>query len=202
MNESTSAPTPTSPSRRGFRAWAGIIGTAFALVLIVKAVGAFQLDAEARSLHHAWAETGNQATRLQVQFTAGPGMVAVARNVVRFVHEVPPEAHLALRALNQVSVGVYELEGDASSAGRGAWMGAAEKAMNRDGWRRVAAVSSEDETVMVFVDESSVDASDVRVAIGVSDGGKLVVISGEMELEPLAEIVRRQVERQGLLREA
>lgn len=196
----TAASSSLVAPRRGWH-WFAVILTAVLLVAAVKAVGVFQLDTGARTLQTAWRDVAASPTKLQVQLSAGPGLISLARSVVYFIDDVPAEARLALRSVQHASVGVYELEKDASSGDRRSWVTTADRAMTERGWTRITTVLSDREVVMVYLDTATADGEEMRVAVGVSDGDQLIVVSGEIELAPLVELVNGRAEWRHLLGE-
>ncbi len=190
---STSFPATAVARTQKPAPWALIVAAAILLVAAIKLIGLFRLGAGADELQDSWRTAVGAPTRLVAQFSAGPGLLSMARVIVPLIDEAPPEAALALAAVRHASVGIYDVAANDLEAAQQSWIGVADQAMTRAGWTRAIGVVADDAVVVIYVQKEPTSSDEIRVAIGVCDGENLVVVKGDVRMAPLLEVLERQV---------
>jgi hypothetical protein len=109
-----------------------------------------------------------------------------------FFDDIPPEAHLALRAVRNASVGVYQLREDVSATERSKMFLAADEVMRDSGWTRVVGVKNPDNVVMVYLPEGEHGGSTERVCVAVCSQEHLIVVSGKVRMDRLMDLAMHQ----------
>ncbi|GAB5562326.1 MAG: hypothetical protein SynsKO_39730 [Synoicihabitans sp.] len=169
------------------------------IVISVKAVGVFFLSDDARKLQLAVETGGDDVFSTRIQFSIGPGMVSLAQAVSFFIDDIPPEARQALGALQEASVGIYELANSPMQENRARMMVRANEKMEREGWQRIVAVRDQSDTVLIYVPNGADFADDLRLCVTVWSGREIVIVSATVEPADLIEIVQ---DHEGFLQEA
>lgn len=184
--------TVATDKKRGFRllTWIAIVCAAGLLVVTVKIAGVFFLSNEAREMQIALADSMDQPSHAQVQLSVGPGLISIGRMAAMCIDEIPAEAHHALKAVKNASVGVYQLDRSPSRQERVDMVKAADRRLADRGWTRMVIVANDSETVMIYTPENWNDEDEIQVCIAVCDGRDLVVVSAEAKTAPLMELVK------------
>lgn len=184
-------PARTRAPRRGFRFghWFLIVTAALVVVAVVEAASMFRLSRGAGEVRGAIDRVVAGDASTEVQFSVGPGALGLARFVVGFIDDVPPEARKAMEAVRCASVGVYRLHTQPDAAARVAMMRAAAERMESEGWHRAVAVHDDGELVMVFVPRDARDTEELEICVVVCSNTDLVVVSANGRTGPLQEIV-------------
>ena len=183
-------PVPTPPRRR-FRPfhWVLIFFAAGLTVMAVEGASIFFLARDARDLRSAIVDATEWDARREVQFSVGPGLLAVGRVATRWIEDIPDEARSVLKSLRSVSVGVYTLERSPTSEERVAMIESTDRRLLEEGWHRVVGVNDGNDTVLVYlIDEDDLE-EDIEMCVAVCDGQDLVLVSARGLTEPLLEIV-------------
>lgn len=191
MNSATtSAPAP----RKRFRwlLWMAVTGAACVVLLAIAVANVVTPTRDAAVLRDEIVAALETKSKTNVQVSAGPVLLGLVRGGIGFVKDVPDEARMALRAVRKASVGVYTVDADERGERAHAMFASTQAAMARRGWERVVAVNDGDTQVMVFAPSRSGWTSAQKVCVAVRDGDKLVVVTGTIRPEPLAEIVTRR----------
>ena len=189
-------PVPQSPApRRHVWRWvllgAGICLTPF-LLLGIAATSYLTLDRDVRLLRqHVMAATdANWSTKVQVSL--GGGTLGVIRQGLRFVHhEGIADARLALRAIKQVSVGVYERTSGGANCSREQLFGETDRAMQQRGWTRLVGVADQKESVLVYVQDDLDEDEPIAICVAVVNGKEMVVASTTIDAAALGELVAK-----------
>jgi hypothetical protein len=178
-------------SRRRWRwgRWLAIGAAGVFIATAVSAINLVTLTREAGALRSAVVTTPGLQSRLQVQASVGPALCALARVVLRFVPDVPPEAHTAVRAVRGASVAVYKLETAPTAQNRADSMESAAATMLRRGWNRAVAVQNDNESVVVFTRHDGGGRNSLRVSVVVFTEGELVFAEARLSPDELAALV-------------
>jgi hypothetical protein len=191
------SPAPTVSDSRPSYGRRILLGFAVALALGLVAfaaavVNAVTLTRDAAALRNELIAASEAHAHTQVQVSAGPMLLGVARFVTGFISEIPPEARLALKAVRKASVGVYDLRGEALAANHARMLREADERMSRRGWNRVVAVGDAEKLVLIYMPGNARWGATQRVCLAVCDGDKLVVVAGTIEPAPLAELMAQK----------
>ena len=199
MNVSASPIHAAAPRRAPWRAltvWLLAVGFVSAVVAVPYAiVQSLTLDRDARELRDAVTgsfaiDTGHGWSRL-VEVRAGGCLLGLAR-LVAGCTDLPVEARQALRAARSASVGVYQNHGGsiAKMRERMSRLAGTVHVAGRD-WTRLVSVRQSDASVIVLT-PAGVDLEDelLELCVVVLAEGELVVVSAEIDLEPIRELIQ------------
>jgi len=187
---------PVSPRRH--RVWPWILGLVLAPVvaLALLVANAIRLNSDATALRQEIMAATGARWRTQVQFSIPPVVARLARSIVWFVHDVPPEARDALRAVRFASVGVYERSQDTAAGRPGSLIVETDQLMARRGWTRTVGVVDGPNTVLIYLPEGRASAPPSHVCLAVCDGERLVVVAAGFDPDALAGLVVRHMGRE------
>ena len=179
---------------RGRRIWRWLLaGTALCLGgATLAAYNLVTLPRDAAALRDELSASLTGSARTQVQVTAGPILLTLARMVISFFEGVPPEARIALGAVRNASVGVYQLAENVSPTERSQMFFAADEIMHDRGWTRVVGVKNPDSLVMVYLPEGEHGGSTERVCVAVCSDEHLIVVSGKVHMDRLMDLAVHQ----------
>lgn len=165
-----------------------------ASVLVVGAFVAsfFFLDSNASLVRRQVMSASGRDWSTKVQVSVRPAAMAMTRLALRFVPEVPDEAHLALKAVRSASVGVYQLPRGERAEFTGDWLAEADARMANRGFTRLVRVSESKESVAVYIPEDCDEGDLLKLCVAVCTGKELIVVSAETALEPLLELIERE----------
>ena len=152
----------------------------------------FLLDSNASMIRRQVMSASGRDWDTKVQVSVRPVAMAMTRLALRFVPEVPDEAHLALRAVRSASVGVYELPRGERAEFTGAWLADADARMANRGFTRLVRVNQSKESVAVYIPEDCDESDLLKLCVAVCTGQELIVVSAETALEPLVELIERE----------
>lgn len=186
------APRPRSRLRLGH--WAFVLFAAMTVVAAVEAAGLFRLSRQAEEIRDVIGLVANGDASTQVQFSVGPGALGLARFVVGFIDDVPPEALHAMQAVDHASVGVYRLRENPTPSERFEILSQTSDSLAKDGWYRVVAVQDDESLVMIFAPDAVSDPDNLQFCVVVCDKSDLVVVSAHGNAEPLREIAAMRSE--------
>jgi len=191
----------SSPTRRPRRQlWRGIaIGAVLTLlVAVVAVVNVITLSRDAAALRRAVVRAGDLDLSTKVQVSTGPVLLGLARGVTGLIDQVPPEAHQALASIRKASVGVYDLERDATDSDRSRILAEADASLRGRGWTRLVAVRNPESTVVVYTTDANPSGSSLRVCLAVCHQQQLVIASATVRPEALMDLVERQLKAASL----
>ncbi len=190
MSTTDLSPRAVRPRRiwRWLLAGAGLCFAATALVVY----NFVTLNRDAATLRDQLLSALAVPPHMRIQITVGPVFLATVRAGLSVVDRIPAEARLALRGVRNASVGVYELDGKVNSSERAQMFSMADKVMDRRGWTRVVGVQDHNSVVLVYLPAKEISSSAERVCVAVCDDKHLVIVSGSLRLEPLAELAMSQ----------
>lgn len=196
---------PAAPTRSTGRAWLGlvVIGVVSLIVMLplVLVAGCFRTAKETRtvrdSLRHSMTSNGDWQTHIELH--GGPMTLGFARIAASCIDEIPPEVRTMLQSLRGADVGIYEFRGAGGKVDRGAYIEAATRAMDNQAWERAVTVVDREETVMVFIARDFADGEMLHACVAVLHGRSLVLVSAQIDPEPLMTFVRLHTRRSGLL---
>jgi hypothetical protein len=185
---------PPPPPRR-HRLWPWILGLALTpfVVLGLTIASAIRLNGDAAALRQQVMTAMGDDWHAKVQFSIPPAVVSLARTAVWFVHDVPPQAREALRAVRFASVGVYERHGPAGAWRRDQVIAETDQVMARRGWARVVGVVDGRDTVLIYLSEGRASAKPSRVCLAVCSGQDLVVVAAGFDADTLARLITREI---------
>ena len=152
----------------------------------------FLLDSNASMIRRQVMSASGRDWDTKVQVSVRPVAMAMTRLALRFVPEVPDEAHLALQAVRSASVGVYELPRGERAEFTGAWLADADARMANRGFTRLVRVNQSKESVAVYIPENCDEGDLLKLCVAVCTGQELIVVSAETALEPLLELIERE----------
>jgi hypothetical protein len=185
----------TIATSKRHRVWPWILGivlTPFVAVGFVIA-GALRLNSEATALRREIMTATGGHWHAKVQLSVPPTAVSLARTVVSFIHDVPPEAREALRAVRSACVGVYERDETTGEGGRDQIIAETDKAMAHRGWVRAVGVVDGKDTVLIYLPEGRGSAKPSRVCLAVCSGRELVIVAAGFDADTLARLVTREI---------
>lgn len=126
----------------------------------------------------------------QIQVSAGPGLLALARAGLALTPAEPP-TRTAARAVRTVKVSVHRhLAGNCQGAGL---LAAADQALGRYGWERVVAALEGRELAAVYTRAGADAARHLPVCVLAFDGEALVLVSAVGDLETVLALAREHL---------
>lgn len=170
-----------------------LIWMATSVVIISAFVASFFfLDSNASMLRRQVMAASGRDWDTKVQVSVRPVAMAMTRLALRFIPDVPEEAHLAMKAMRSASVGVYELPRGERADFTGEWLNEADSRMAQRGFTRLVRANERKESVAVYIPEDYDDGDLIKLCVAVCTGQELVVVSAEAALEPLLELIERE----------
>jgi hypothetical protein len=184
---------PVAPRRH--RVWPWIVGLALTPVVVLALTinSAIRLNRDAQVLRQQIMAATGSDWHTQVQLSIPPVAVRLARAIVGCVHDVPPEAREALRAVRSGSVGVYRRVATSGAAQPVSFIAATDQAMARRGWARTVGVVDGGQTVLIYLPESRGSAQPSRICVAVCDGEQLVIVAAGFDAERLGRFINHQI---------
>lgn len=189
MTSVTPASSPGSP----VRLWRWIV-IGFALCVCAVALEVYQfvtLTSDASALKSELTTMISEPVRTRVQVSVGPMLCGLVRFGSQWFEQIPDEARLAIRAVRSASVGVYDIRENNRRKGRANLFYAADEVMEKRGWTRVVGVNEPGNLVLVYVPLGASWGSSQRACVAVCNDEHLVIVSGTVAAQPLAQIVQR-----------
>lgn len=191
MNPVESASSqPPAPRRKLWR-WVAVLAGAGALLITLSLWNLFTLSRETTALRKELFDSLPLPASPQVQVSAGPVLLGLARTALSVIPDVPPEARLALRSVRAASVGVYQLHGAVESSDRVKLFVAADRAMAQRRWTRIVGVNHRRDTVLVYMPADFAEGDSLRVCLAVCAEDKLVLVSAVARGDELLELVQQ-----------
>lgn len=163
------------------------------LMAVVAVVNVITLSRDAATLRRAVVRAGDLSLSTKVQLSTGPLLLGLTRGVTGLIDAVPPEAHQALASVRKASVGVYDLEHDATASDRSRILEEADAGLRGRGWTRLVAVRNSESTVVVYTPDASNPGSSLRVCLAVCNQQQLVIASATVRPEALMDLVERHL---------
>lgn len=199
------AVSPEPKSRRRLGWW---IALGFGLLLIppvVLGVGVLSMlrhDRDATALKREVMAASEAGWHTKVQLSVGWVTLGAVRTGLRFVnHEHMDEARMALRAVRNASVGVYERDGREAHLDRAGLFTRTDELMRKRGWTRLVGVAENNETVLVYTSNDIGSGSRLDVCLAVIDGNKLVVVSTNVDSSALMDLAALHMPKGGVIGE-
>jgi hypothetical protein len=183
-----------APSARRFRIlrWV-LIGCSVCIAgAVLAAVQVMSLGRDATRLRDDVFDSFHMRPTSRIQITVGPILLGLARGVVSAIDRVPPEARLALRTVRNASVGIYGFTREREDGNAGEMFASADRVMAQRGWQRIVAVNDLDAQVMVFTRTENGSGSAQHICVAVRSDSRLVIVSGTVDPEPLADLVAQR----------
>ena len=156
-------------------------------VLASAAIYTFTLDRDARVLRRSITDSIGTKIESTIEVRVGEPLFAASQLGIRWCHDVPEQARVALAALRSASGGVYHVKRP-TSAERADVLIRAQNAMAKNGWSRIVGVNDHDTTVLVYAPSVIRETETQRVCVAVIDGNQLIVVSARADLSRLAEL--------------
>lgn len=151
----------------------------------------FRLSSDTRALRNELTQASGAKWRKHIGLNIGNHTLGLARVTSSFV-EMDPDAQTALHAVRGVEVVIYELDSTAKVPNRAAMLNATDTAMNSRGWERVVGVLDGDDMVSVFLPVKITSANQLKCCVVVLDGRQLVLVSAQVNPQPLLELVQNK----------
>lgn len=190
-------PVPNVPPAPRRRIWPWVLGICLTpfLALGLAVASYITLDSDARTLRRHVMRATEADWTTKVQVSVGRATIGTVRTGLLFARQPEVEdARLALGAIKNASVGVYQLAtpgADLASGNR--ILAETDRAMQKRGWSRLVGVSGRDETVMVYVTEDADEDKPLDICVAVVTGRELVVVSATIEPEAIGRLVERHM---------
>lgn len=186
--------TPEKPRRRLWP-WlllgCGVLLSPF-VILAMGAVSVLTLDSDAASLRREVVRAAGGHWNTKVQGSAGSFLIDAVRTGLIFApDEHAADARLALSAVRNASVGVYERSSKGEAISTRTLIERTDRRMRDRGWSRLVGVVDHGESVLIYSSDEDSDGDHVRLCLAVVDGNQLVVVSTEVASDELAELVVR-----------
>lgn len=190
-----SAPTSTPAPRHRLRWWllAGL-GVCLAPIVVLAIVVAsyLTLDRDTKVLRQQVMAATAADWSTKVQLSVGSTTLGAVRSGLWFAHgRQVADARLALAAVRQASVGVYERKAGTASWSREQLFLNTDRAMQKRGWTRLVGVADKEDTVLVYVPEDLSPDKPVDLCVAVVTGRQLVVVSTSVDATKLAELAAK-----------
>ncbi len=182
----TAASVPSRSRGRTFLKVIAIGSLVWVIAIAMLALEVGTLSRNADVLRKEMLAALDTPARREIQITVGPGALAAARLVVRWLDAVPVEARDALNAVRTASVGVYRLAGEASPTAREKMFAAADRALGRRGFFRVIGVNDAHQTVVIYSPQTDDDSSTQHICLAVCEAHQLVIVEGAINGDRLA----------------
>lgn len=190
MNTFPSAPSPVA--RRNVWRWVSVVGGVGVLLIALSLWNMLTLGRETTALRKDLFAALPLSASPQVQISAGPVLLGIARTALAVIPDVPPEARQTLRSLRAASVGVYQLRGAPEPADRVKLFAAADHVMAQRGWSRIVGVNDGHETMLIYAPSDFLDGDSLRVCLAVCAEDQLVLVSAVAHGEELLELIQQQ----------
>lgn len=199
MNPPTPPPPIPSRAHRGWL-WFGLAVILIPLIplggLALGVASYFHLSSDTRALRNELTRTSGAKWRQQMALNIGSMTLGAVRGGLAFA-KLDPKAQEVLRAVRGVEgveVGVYELTSESSAPDRAAMLAVAENVMSARGWERAVGVLDRDQMVGVFLPAAISSMSRMKCCVVVANDRQLVVVSARADLKPLLEFLRTQTD--------
>jgi hypothetical protein len=191
MNTIPAGPMPRKPAWRWVLLALGIC-LAPIVVLALVAASYLTLDHDATVLRRQVMAASATDWHTKIQLHVGSLSIAAIRSGLAFVHNKDiAEAKMALAAVQQVSVGVYERASGPQTWSREQLFAATDKTMQHRGWIRLVGVADKNESVLIYVNQEVAAEEPVKLCLAVVSEQELVVVSTQIDPSSLAELVER-----------
>lgn len=183
-----------APRRRYWR-WilAGLVLLLAPVVIVAGGViSMLTLDRDAAALKREVAHATGSDWHTKVQFSAGWITLGALRTGLLFVHhENIDDARLALAAVRNASVGVYERRNDDGKVPPSELLAQADEVMTKRGWTRLIAVVDGREQVIIYQSNAGTASDKVDICLAILDRKELVVVSTRVEAAAVAQLVKK-----------
>jgi hypothetical protein len=148
------------------------------------------LDRDAAGLREAAMAAAPAAWRQRVALDFGGITLGGLRAISGWVRAPHlDEARLALRAVEAVSVGVYQRPQGGERVSPAAFFGATDSAMMRRGWTRLLAVADREQQVAIYVPGRETADGHLTLCLAVLHARELVVVKARLGADGLGELI-------------
>jgi hypothetical protein len=184
-------------SRPGRRLWRWVLvglGVCLAPIVALALVLAsyITLDRNAAALKRQVMTAIPAGWKTKVQLSVGPTTLGAVQAALAFAHGRDlADARLALGAVHQASVGVYQCAERAPEWSRARLFERVDRAMQERGWVRLVGVADTDGTVLVFTPPAADNDHVIELSLVVIHQRELVVVSAQVDATVVQELVRR-----------
>lgn len=186
---------PPQPPASRRRIWPWVLGLFLApfVILGAMAVSFLTLDRAAAVLRKQVMAASHADWRTKVQLSVGRVALGAVGTGLSFVHSPDiADAQLALKAVRQASVGVYQrTTTDGESWSREQLFSDTDKAMGRRCWSRLVGVVDDKDVVLVYVPAKSPADGPIDICVSVLNDHELVVVSASVDADGLAALVEK-----------
>ncbi len=153
------------------------------------ALAILNISADTRALRNSAIGQEGAGWKKTVELNVGSAPFLLARMALPFL-DVPVEASKALEAVRAIEVSVHE---SIHEPDRVRTLAAAEAQMAARGWEPMVRVLQDDTAVAVYTLGNGA-TGDLRIATLVLNGRTMVAVTGRGRLQPLLELVMRQMD--------
>jgi hypothetical protein len=181
--------TPPIIKRRRIWPWVVLVAVLTpVLVLGATAYSFIHLDHDAEMLRRHVMKDNQSDWETRIQLSIGRATLASVRGGLRLVqHEDLDEIKMALAAVRQASVGVYERRPAHSHFPTKVSISDTDRAMDDNGWTRIIGFIGASDTVLIYVPADS-ETPD-RICLTVTNDDELVVVSATIDLAALVDLI-------------
>ena len=181
-------PVTTTASRLpAKRRWPWLLVAALWLLFVVAALGVtsyFRFGSDTKALRDGVIKSSGVDWRQRIGIHVGGFTLCAVRAGLSFVH-LDAEARAALRSVNGVQIGVYQLPPGVKSPERVTMLAAADHAVANHGWNRVVCVLNGQKLVTVYVQDKTTWLGRIKCLVMVFDGHQMVMVAAQGNPEPL-----------------
>jgi hypothetical protein len=188
------AATPVQ-ARRSYARWiiAGLVLLVSPVIIVGLGVwSVLTLNRDAAILRREVMTATGSDWHTKVQLSTGCVLLGTARAVLHFVHHKDiDDARLALAAVKNASVGVYERNDRDAAVSLEQLLVHTDKVMQRRGWNRLVGVVDGRQTVLIYTPEDEGTGDKIDLCIAVVDGRQMVIVSTCVDAGELTKLVER-----------
>jgi hypothetical protein len=193
---------PLLKPRRSYGRWILLGLTLMVTPVVVVAVGVlsmFRLNGDATALRREVVAATDADWNTKVQVSAGGIVLTAVRTGLLFVDdEHIDDARLALAAVKNASVGVYERSGHGHKWSREQLLVRTDERMQKRGMTRVVGVTGHNEFVLVYVSEDADGGDRMDLCVAVVDDDDLVIVSSTVDAGALMKLAERHMPEGGI----
>jgi len=196
------AVAPQSTPRRRYGRWIALGLLVLVTPLVVVGIGILSmltLDRDAAVLRREVMAASDATWHTKVQVSVGWITLSAVRTALGFVrHEHMDDARLALQAVRNASVGVYERNSTKSGLSLAQLFNQTDQTMRKRGWTRLAAVAEDNKTVLVYAADDMDGGDRMDLCVAVVDGREMVVVSTRVDGSALMDLAAHHMPKGGL----
>jgi len=154
----------------------------------------FRIGSDANALRQSFMGTGSGQWDKKIAVHVGFFTMGAVRLISQFV-PLPDEARAGINAVRGAEAGVYHLQKNDTAFDRATILANADRTMSRRGWQRIVGVASGDGLVAIYIPRKGASTWRMSCCVAVLNDNDLVVASASGNLEPLLQVVEKQLAR-------